>query len=149
MTIDEFKASLEDLKKELLGREQLCNNTIIKLSSKLKDDVKDIIDLQAEVISYRQLMIEDIKQIAYKVYKDLPKIKELRKKTFEFYTLSYNIKTNGTEKAKLMEADLAYYDYKIDIYNTHMEFLKETVKNLDNLNYAIKNKIELVNYLGM
>ena len=149
MTTEEFEEALEDLKEQLKEKEEVANNTVLHLAIRLKEDVKKAIDLQSDIINYRQMLSYDIKQIAYKIYKDIPTIKKLRKTQFEYYTLKYSIKTNSTEKVKLIEADLALYDYKIDIYNTHLDFLKECCKNLDNMNFAVKNKIELLNAIGI
>lgn len=149
MTNEEFEIALEELKTSLKDKEDYYHNTVIKLAGRLKDDVKKAIDLQSDIINNRQIIADEIKKIAYKIYKDIPTIKKMRKQQFEYYTLKYQIKTNSTEKVKLMEADLALYDYKIDIYNTHMEFLRECCKSLDNMNFAIKNKIELLNVIGI
>jgi hypothetical protein len=149
MSNEEFEEALQELKEDLEKSEEISQKTILALSLRLKEDVKKAIDLQSDIINYRQILTYDIKKIAYKIYKDIPIIKKLRKTQFEYYTLKYTIKTNATEKVKLIEADLALYDYKIDIYNNHMEFLKECCKNLDSMNYAVKNKIELLNAIGI
>ena len=149
MTNEEFEVALEDLKEKLKDKEEYYHKTVLNLAFRLKEDVKTAIDLQSDIINNRQVIADEIKKVAYKIYKDIPTIKKLRKQQFEYYTLKYQIKTNSTEKVKLMEADLALHDYKIDIYTTHMDFLKECCKSLDNMNFAIKNKIELLNAIGV
>lgn len=125
------------------------SNIIKKLSNKLSCTAEETIELQAEVISHRQIFLDELMHTTYSINKITPKNKQLKKKRFEYYTIEYQIKKmTGPEKIKMIEADLAYHDQLIDIYNNHVEFLKESIKNLDNLNYAIKNKIEIYNIIG-
>ena len=122
---------------------------INKLNERIKlDHLKDITNVQAEAISYRQEIIEEVRTYSIKIYKLLQKVKTLNKSRFEFYATSYQVKTNGTEKVKLIDADLSEYQCFIDELDEHVTFLRETSKNLDNLNYAVKNRIEIANILG-
>ena len=79
----------------------------------------------------------------------MSRIKKLQKEKFEYYCVQYKIKTNASEKSKLIEADISTYTHKVNVYEIHVEYLKETKKNLDNIRWAIKNKLELYNQLGI
>jgi hypothetical protein len=48
----------------------------------------------------------------------------------------------------LIEADLADHQSFIDELDEHVNFLKDTSKNLESINYAVKERIELANILG-
>ena len=133
----------DELKKELQETENYWNETIEKLSKKLLKPVNEIIQVQAEVISLRQILTEEIKSISYQIYKFKQKMKIYEKERLEFYLLGYVAKTSGGEKAKLIESDLALYQRRLDIFDVHVNFLRETQKNVDNVNFAIKNKITL------
>jgi len=134
---------VKDLPKILEDREKYWNSTINELSKKLNCSAKDVTPLQAEVISSRQELVEEIKSVSYELYKYMPKIKALKKQRFEFYHTKYPIATNGSEKMKLIEWDLANYEHKKDIFDVHIEFLRESMKDIDNMGYAIKNKVLL------
>lgn len=138
---------IEDLPEKLTNKlhesEDYWNNTINRLSSKLSCSAKDVISLQADVISLRQQLTEEIKQRSYEIFKIVSKMKVLRKQNFEWYSTKYPIAISGTEKAKLIEWDLYYSDHQKSILDNHVEFLRETLKNFDNLGYALKNKIVL------
>jgi len=124
-------------------------NAVVKtLSFKLKNDIKDIIDLQAETISYRQDVVDEIKTYSVNIYKLVQKMKVLTKERFEYYATAYQVKTSAAEKIKLIDADLSFYQQLINDLYEHDNFLRETSKNLDNINYGIKNAIELANILG-
>jgi hypothetical protein len=43
---------------------------------------------------------------------------------------------------------LAENDRCIELIESYIEFLRDTVRNLESLGFSIKNMIELMNYLG-
>ena len=121
---------------------------VINLTNRLKGDIKDVTDIQAEAISHRQSVVEEIRTYSVKIYKLVQKMKVLTKQRFEFYATSYQVKTSGTEKLRLIEADLSENQLFINELDEHVNFLRETSKNLESINYSVKSKIELANILG-
>ena len=138
----------KELSKSMVDSEQQWKAIIKTLTTKLKGDVKDVIELQADTISYRQIVVDEVKTYGVKIYKLVQKMKVLSKDRFEFYATSYQVKTSGTEKLKLIEADLSEHQLLINELDEHVNYLRETSKNLESINYGIKNKIELTNILG-
>jgi hypothetical protein len=118
------------------------------LSVRLPGDLKDVVEIQAEAISQRQNVVDEVNIYANNIHKLSQKMKVLTKERFEYYATSYQVKTSGTEKLRLIESDLSEYQLFINELDEHVTFLRDTSKNLDNVNYAIKNKIELANILG-
>ena len=105
--------------------------------------------LEAEAISIRQIINDEIAKYTYKIYKDVPKYKEMVKKRFEYYSTKYQIKTTGGEKTKLTDADLAWQKAKLELYENHITFLGETRKTVDHVIWSVKNKIEIHNITGL
>lgn len=138
-----IEAQNEELKNSLSETESYWNETIENLSKKLLKPVQEIIEVQSEVISLRQILTEEIKGISYEIYKFKQKMKVYEKERLEFYLLGYVAKTSGGEKAKLIESDLSLYQHRLDIFDVHVNFLRESQRDVDNLNFAIKNKITL------
>ena len=138
-----------ELRKQLEETENYWNNSINSIANRLTKPVKEMVDLQAEVISIRQILTEQIKSMSYNLFKFRQKVKVFEKERLEFYILQYPGKTNFGEKAKLIEGDLAAYQYRIDIFDIHVNFLRETVKNVDQISYAVKNKITLLQLTDM
>lgn len=114
----------------------------------INDDLKNIVNVQAEAISQRQNVVEEIKIYSVKIHKLVQKMKMLTKARFEFYATAYQVKTSGTEKVKLIDADLSEYQSFIDELDEHVNFLRDTSKNLESINYSVKAKIDLANILG-
>jgi hypothetical protein len=142
------KDSRKEITKKMLDSTKQWKAIIDNLTERLRGDIKYIIDVQAEAISHRQTVVEEVKNYSVKIYKLVQKMKVLTKARFEFYATSYQVKTSGTEKLKLIEADLSEYQLFINELDEHVNFLREVAKHLDGVSFGIKNKIELANILG-
>ena len=145
----DYEKILEHLEKELHKDEIKWNKIVDTLAKKITNEIKESIDLSAEAISYRQMLLEERTQCYYKIYRSMPKLKQLRKSKFEYYSTRYQIKTNSTEKVKLIDADLAYHEAKLEFIQNHNNFISESIKNVDHVIYSVKNKIEMHNITGL
>jgi hypothetical protein len=141
--VKEIEKQNTELRKQLEESEKYWNESIEVLIKKLLKPVQETVQLQAEVISMRQILTEQIKNVSYQIWKFKQKVKIFEKERLEYYLMGYQAKTNSGEKAKLIESDLSLYQYRLDIFDVHVNFLRETQKNVDNINFAIKNKITL------
>ena len=52
-------------------------------------------------------------------------------------------KLNDKQKVNMVEADLSILDKQIGFLTTQIEYFKECIKTLDNLAFAIRNRIRL------
>lgn len=139
------KDNRKELSKKMLESEKKWKIVIDDLSERVRGDLKGLIDAQTEAISQRQNVSDEVKSYSLKMYKYVQKVKILEKARFEFYATSYQVKTNGTERLRLINADLSEHQLFIDELDLHINHLRETAKNLDNIHYSVKNRIELSN----
>jgi hypothetical protein len=109
---------------------------------------KEILNTQALALSFRQVLNEEVNLFLNKRSKEATKIKRLRQDRFVFYATGFGIKTNMGEKGILIDGHLAENERAMEIIESHIQFLRDTVKNLESLGFAIKNMVELMNYLG-
>jgi len=109
---------------------------------------KFILEAQSTALSFRQQINENINFFLNKRSKETTKIKKLRQDKFVFYAIGFQVKTNMGEKAILIDAHIAENDRCIELIESYITFLRDTVKNLEAFGYSIKNMIELMNYLG-
>ena len=105
-------------------------------------------EAQSTALSFRQQINENINFFLNKRSKETTKIKKLRQDKFVFYAIGFQVKTNMGEKAILIDAHIAENDRCIELIESYITFLRDTVKNLEAFGYSIKNMIELMNYLG-
>jgi hypothetical protein len=96
---------------------------------------KKIIDAQAVGLKLRQ----DVNSYIGKV---------IRQQKFLLYSTNFGLKTNLGEKKLLIEAHLRENDRYCNLLETHIEFLRNTLDTLESYQYAIKNVIALMDYLG-
>lgn len=148
--LDKFKQTTILLEQQLDNEQQNWDNIITDLSKKLKGDIKYLYEVDADISNYKQLIISEMRKYSLFIYKDSKILKSLVKSRFEWYSTKYqiNIKSSG-DKMKLIESDVSDVQYKIDILDNHIEYLKGCGENLKQMAYSIKNRIELLNILGV
>lgn len=107
-----------------------------------------IIDVQSQALAYRQNIYSEINMMLSKRTSAAVDLKNIKQQKFLFYTDSFVIKTNLSEKAILIDAHTTEIIRKIELIESYVEFLRSTSKTLESMGYTIKNIIEMHNYLG-
>lgn len=145
----DYDKILEKLEHELSTKQKNWSKIIESLSNRITCELKQSVNLSADATNQRQLLIDERTHWYFKMYKDLPKLKQIRKKYFEYYSGKYPYKVNGTEKQKLIDADVAYQETKGDYLQNYINFITDSIKTVDHIIYSVKNKIELYNATGL
>jgi hypothetical protein len=109
---------------------------------------KKIIENQSTTLTYRQIITEQISTFLDRRSKQEVKLKKLKQDKFIWYATSFGVKTNMGEKNLLIEAHISEEQRNIELIENYIEFLRQTNKNLESLQFSIKNIIDLFNYLG-
>jgi hypothetical protein len=109
---------------------------------------KKIMETQSLCLSYRQTLTEQISTFLDRRSKQDVKLKRIKQDKFIWYATSFGVKTNMGEKSLLIEAHVAEEQRNIELIENYIEFLRQTNKNLESLQFTIKNIIDLFNYLG-
>lgn len=112
------------------------------------NNAKEITNGQSLALSYRQSINEQINYFLNRRSREMTKVKKLRQDKFIFYATGFGIKTNLGEKSILIDGHLAENERNIELIESYIEFLRDTLKNLESLQYSIKNMIELMTYLS-
>ena len=137
---NETNVTLEERFKE--ERNDL-NNKIITLIESIKHTSK-LAEAQVIQLSYRQ-MVQD-KLADYRILHE-KRQEMLDKQTvdrFREYKLSYDIKLSSSEAQAFVQADCKALKLQIKMIHTQIVYFEESIKTLDNLGFAIKNKIEIM-----
>lgn len=143
------KISIEEIRDKINKSQKHWSKEVSTFTNKLKETkIEYIVDVQADAISQRQLTIDEISIYGVKVWKEKQKLKKMEKIKFQYYATKYPVKTNSSEKTKLIRSDLSDIEYLIDIYDEHVNFLREVASHFESINYAIKNKIQLESIIG-
>jgi hypothetical protein len=145
----DFDEKLNILQLKYEEKQRLWNITIEKLSKNINCELKKSIKVTADTNCQRQIMIDERTKEYYKVYKNMPKLKKMKKTLFEYYSSKYPYKSNGAEKQRLIEADVSYQDANMDFLLNYINYLTDSLKSFDQILYAMKNKIDLYNATGL
>jgi len=121
---------------------------VLSLDMSNPSNSKQLLDAQAFALTHRQQINEQINFFLNKRSRETTKIKKLRQEKFVFYATGFGIKTNLGEKGILIDGHIAENDRCMELIESYIEFLRDTVRNLESFSYSIKNMIELMNYLG-
>lgn len=151
--INKIKETNDRLESFFLDKRAEWNKTIEPLFEILKFEMnaetsKKIMETQSLCLSYRQMITEQISVFLDKRSKQEVKLKRIKQDKFIWYATGFGIKTNMGEKTLLIEAHVAEEQRNIELIENYIEFLRQSNKNLESLQYTIKNIIDLFNYLG-
>jgi hypothetical protein len=109
---------------------------------------KKIMETQSLCLTYRQIITEEISSFLDRRSKQDVKLKRIKQDKFIWYATSFGIKTNMGEKSLLIEAHVAEEQRNVELIENYIEYLRQTNKNLESLQFTVKNIIDLFNYLG-
>lgn len=119
------------------------NKDIIELVKYLNLTNK-LSEAQVTQLSYRQIIQDKLAEyriLHEKRQESYDKLCQIRSK--EYHTGS-EIKLTNTEREKYASNDHSAMKQQVKMIYTQITYLEECIKTLDNLGFAIKNKIEIV-----
>ena len=113
-----------------------------------KETFQNIIESQSTALSYREMINDQISMFLSKRSKETVKIKNLKEDKFVYFSTSFQIKATGGQMNLLIDSRLGENERTMELIESYIEFLRETVKSLDNFQWTIKNIISLMEYMG-
>jgi hypothetical protein len=151
--INKIKETNDRLEGFFQDKRSEWSKTIEPLFTVLKNEItqessKKIMETQALCLSYRQMITDQISVFLDKRSKQDVKLKRLKQEKFIWYATGFGVKTNMGEKSLLIDAHVAEEQRNVELIENYIEYLRQTNKNLESLQFTIKNIIELFNYLN-
>lgn len=113
-----------------------------------RDSSLVVLDIQSKTLTYKQTLLDEQSALLNKLSKADSKVKKIRGEKFVFFATGFGIKTNLGEKNILIESHISEELRNIELIQNHIEYIRASIKNLETLQYSIKNTIELFNYLS-
>lgn len=114
----------------------------IRELAKCFKDVSALDQAMVEIPSYRQIIIEQIAQLNIKIKQQEKKLSKTYKQSYLKY-FEYDYKLTDKQKESFLKADMSEDNMVLDLLTTQMDFLRESVKTLDNMSWAVRNKLQL------
>jgi hypothetical protein len=112
------------------------------------ENSKKILEAQSLALTIRMQLNDQINFFLNKRSRESTTLKKLKQEKFIHYAVSFGIKTNMGEKIILIEGHLGEYERSAQLIEAHIDFLRDSIKSLENFGYSIKNMIDLLGYLN-
>ena len=119
------------------------NDKIITLIESIKNTSK-LAEAQVIQLSYRQIVQDKLAEYRILLEKRQEMFDKQNVERFREYKLSYDIKLSSAEIQAFVQSDCKALKLQIKMIQTQIVYFEESIKTLDNLGYAIKNKIEIM-----
>lgn len=111
----------------------------------LTEDLKlgtNLEEVSAYTLSYRQVLVEMLATMGNKIRSQKSTIdKKYKEKWMEYYSFDY--KLTDRQREKFVEADIADDTHILELLQTQKSFIEGSVKTLDNMGFAIKNRLDM------
>lgn len=119
------------------------NDKIINLIESIKHTPK-LAEAQVIQLSYRQIIQDKLAEYRILHEKRQETLDKQSVDRFREYKLSYDIKLSSSETQAFVQSDCKALKLQIKMIHTQIIYFEESIKTLDNLGFAIKNRIEMM-----
>ena len=133
---------------KLIKLDEYLDSQRIEWTSKIRqlsEDLKhgsNLEEVSAYTLSYRQIMVEQLASIGTKIRSQKSACDRLYKqKWIEYY--NYDYKLTDKQRERFLEADMADDKHMLELLETQKAFLEGSIKTLDNMGFAIKNRLDI------
>jgi hypothetical protein len=135
-----------DLEEQFSAERQEWTERIRELSIRMRN-IREIGEVQVELYSDRQRLVEYVYKLGQILSKINSKFRAEKKNKMVYYSEEHNVRYGSNEKSSLIEGDLSEIKKRIDIVDNHMGFMNETIKTVDHALYGIRHRIMLEDYM--
>lgn len=139
-------------KVELLFDEQRekINSSLVEIYEVLGSrNYQKYLDLQSKALVLRQGIQDSITSYMQKLSTVNSDMKKSYSDRVEYYMTGYGLKVTDSTRAKLIEKDLSESARYKDLLENHIEYLRECRIGCDQIGYAIKNTVGLLQYISV
>jgi hypothetical protein len=135
-----------DIEEQFTAEREEWTERIRELSVRMRN-IREIGEVQVELYSDRQRLLEKAYKMGQILSKLNSKYRAERKAKMMYYSEEHNVRYGSNEKTTLIEGDLNEIKRKIDVVDNQMSFLNETVKTIDHFLYGVKSRIALEEFM--
>ena len=130
-----------ELDQKLTSQRATWSTNIKELAKSLKN-VNGMEETIAGVLSSRQTMVEQIAYLNTKIREQKNTINSRWREAYIRY-YEYDYKLGEKQKERFIENDLVQDNTKLALLENQLDFMRESVKTLDNMGFAIRNRLAL------
>lgn len=130
-----------ELDQKLTAQRSTWSTNIKELAKSLKN-VNGMEETIAGVLSSRQTMVEQIAYLNTKIKEQKNAINARWREAYIRY-YEYDYKLGEKQKERFIENDLVQDNTKLALLENQLDFMRESVKTLDNMGFAIRNRLAI------
>ena len=138
---------LEEQNKQLLEKFDSSRkewNSKIKSVIELLNDITEYTKIEVLRLSYRHIAVDMISDLNVLIYRKRSEYDTFYKQLYINYKTNYSLKLTQIETDKFIVSDLCELQRQISLIENHIYYFREMIKTIDNIAFAIKNKISLI-----
>jgi hypothetical protein len=136
----------QDFEEQFSTERSEWTERIRELSIRMRN-IREIAEVQVELYSDRQKLLEYAYKLGQILTKLNAKFRSDRRTKMVYYSEEHNTRYGANEKTALIDGDLSEIKRKIDVVDNQMSFLNETVKTVDHFLYGVKSRISLEEFM--
>ena len=138
----QIKQANEELELRLAKDRTEWRDKIKDLISKIKN-MSELSECQVRMLSYRQILLDKVSDFKTTIYKRNATWERYYKNQYREYSVNYDVKFTSGEKHQFIKADLSSLKTQMEMLQSHIDYYYECIKTLDNMAFAIRNRIRL------
>jgi hypothetical protein len=146
--MSEQKSNVEqkDFQKQFEDERSVWTEKIRTFSVRMKN-IKEVSEVQVDLYSSRQILIEYSSKLGQVMVKLNSKFRKDKGDRLKYYSENSQVKYGSNEKTPLIESDLSSLKERMDIIEGQISFVHETIKTVDHMLYGIRSRITLEEYM--
>jgi hypothetical protein len=130
-----------ELDEKLAAERGSWTEKITELAKRIKH-INGLEDLIAEMLSHRQILVDRSTQMNIMIKKQKARMDVVWRENFiKYYNFDY--KLTDKQKEQFLVADMTEDHQKISLLEAQLDYYKESVKTLDNMGFAVRNRLAI------
>jgi len=130
-----------ELDQKLTAQRTTWSNNIKELAQSLKH-INGMEETIAGILSSRQTMVDQIAYLNTKIREQKNAINTRWREAYIRY-YEYDYKLGEKQKERFIENDLVQENTRLALLENQVEFMRESVKTLDNMGFAVRNRLAI------
>lgn len=141
-TQNEVQQNKTELQIHIEAREAEWLKRINELNSSMKT-LEGIRDLQSKIVTERQIAVDYYHKVLGMLSTLNKEYRPLYAQKFEYFKREHPIKYTDTAIVSQIQSILSAKIFDIELMNNHAKYMQETIKSIDDIIYAIQNRVQL------
>jgi len=130
-----------ELDNKLTAQRTTWSNNIKELAQSLKH-INGMEETIAGILSSRQTMVDQMAYLNTKIKEQKNAINARWREAYIRY-YEYDYKLGEKQKERFIENDLVQENTRLALLENQVEFMRESVKTLDNMGFAVRNRLAI------